>query len=210
MIAIVDYGMGNLTSVVKAFETLYVEAVVTSSPDDLARAERIVLPGVGAFGEGIRNLHARNLIGPLEAQVLEHGKPFLGICLGMELLATDSCEDGDHIGLGWVDGSVKAVAEGDSSVKSIHSGWNDVRCVRPSALLAGLGPSPDFYFVHGYHLDCRDPGIVTGVTQYGGDLAAVIERDNVMAVQFHPEKSQEIGLALLHNFLRWSPASAAC
>ena len=204
-VAVVDYGMGNLTSVARAFESLYVDVVVTRKVPDLEQAERIVLPGVGAFGEGMRNLRDLDLVDALDAQVRVARKPFLGICLGMELLAADGYEGGHHRGLGWIDATAETVTADDPSVKAIHIGWNDVTPVGASALLDGLGAAPNFYFVHGYRLRCRDAGCVRGTTDYGGTFPSVVEAGNVAGVQFHPEKSQETGLAILRNFLRWHP-----
>src|SRR5262249_55088685 len=149
-------GMGNLGSVVKAFEVLGAMAVVTSDPRDLARASRIVLPGVGAFGEGIRHLLQADLVEPLRREVLAGRKPFLGICLGMQLLARESVEHGRHEGLGWIPGTVEAIDGCGSGVKSIHIGWNDVSPANGCPLFHGLGASPSFYFVHRYHLICED------------------------------------------------------
>jgi glutamine amidotransferase len=204
-VAVVDYGMGNLASVARALESLHADVAVTSKARDLEDAERIVLPGVGAFGEGMRSLHALDLVGALEDQVRRRGKPFLGICLGMELLAAESREAGHHRGLAWLDAVAEPVNTEDASVKALHIGWNDVVAVGASALLERLGPQPNFYFVHGYRLRCRDRAVVRGVTDYGGEIPAVVEAGNVAGVQFHPEKSQETGLALLRNFLRWRP-----
>lgn len=206
MIAIVDYGMGNLASVAKAFESLYADVIVTRDPADLSAAERIVLPGVGAFGEGMGKLHELDLVEPLTEQVLVRHKPFLGICLGMELMATDSHEAGYHRGLGWIDGTVRPLADLAPSLKAIHIGWNDVEPSEGSPLFAHLGDSPNFYFVHQYYVDCRDPALVSGTTEYGGSFAAAVQKGNLLAVQFHPEKSQEAGLALLRNFLAWDPS----
>jgi glutamine amidotransferase len=205
-VAIVDYGMGNLTSVARAFESLYADVVVTSKARDLAQAERIVLPGVGAFGEGMRNLQDLQLVEALDAEVRGRRKPFLGICLGMELLAVDGHEGGYHRGLGWIDATVERVDADDPSVKAVHIGWNDVTPIESGALLDGLGAAPDFYFVHGFRLRCRDARCVRGLSEYGGRFPTVVETGNVAGVQFHPEKSQETGLALLRNFLRWCPA----
>ncbi len=204
-VAVVDYGMGNLTSVARAFESLFADVAVTSKARDLEQAERIVLPGVGAFAEGMRNLRDLDLVDALEAEVRRARKPFLGICLGMELLAVDGHEGGHHRGLGWIDATAEPVTADDPSVKSIHIGWNDVTPSGACSLLDGLGPAPDFYFVHGYRLRCRDAACVRGTTEYGGRFASVVEAHNVAGVQFHPEKSQETGLALLRNFLRWQP-----
>jgi glutamine amidotransferase len=206
-VTVVDYGMGNLTSVARAFEVLYADVVVTSKARDLEQADRIVLPGVGAFGEGMRNLRELDLVEALDEQVRRRGKPFLGICLGMELLAVEGYEAGHHRGLGWLDAVAEPVNADDPSVKTIHIGWNDVVPIGASVLLDQLGQSPNFYFVHGYRLRCRGRACVRGVTEYGGEIPAVVESLNVAGVQFHPEKSQETGLALLRNFLEWRPST---
>jgi imidazole glycerol-phosphate synthase subunit HisH len=204
-VAVIDHGMGNLRSVTRALESLHAVVSVTGKARDLEAAERIVLPGVGAFGEGMRNLRQLGLIECLDEQVRGRGKPFLGICLGMELLAVEGHEHGHHAGLGWIDATAVALTPG-AGMKTTHIGWNDVRPVAPSPLFSALGPSPNFYFVHQYHLVCRDRSVVTAVTEYGGEVVAAVERGNVAGVQFHPEKSQETGLALLRHFLRWTPA----
>ena len=204
MLTIVDYGMGNLNSVAKAFENLRAEIKVSSKARDLERADQIILPGVGAFAEGMKNLKELQLVEPLRQQVCEGGKPFLGLCLGMQLLAQDSYELGHHQGLGWLPATVKPVdASGD--FKSIHIGWNDVSPRDNCPLFAGLGTEPNFYFVHGYHVVCEDDGLIAGTTEYGNEFVSAVQRGNIFGVQFHPEKSQETGLALLRNFLRWEP-----
>ena len=203
-VAVIDYGMGNLRSVTRALESLYAAVTVTSKARDLEAADRIVLPGVGAFGEGMRNLRQLELIECLYEQVRGRGKPFLGICLGMELLAAEGHEHGHHAGLGWIDATAVALAPG-AGQKTIHIGWNDVRPVASSALFEALGPSPNFYFVHQYHLACRDRSVVTAVTDYGGEVVAAVERDNVAGVQFHPEKSHRFGRQLLTNFATTEP-----
>ena len=203
MIAIVNYGMGNLKSVARAFEALHADVRITSEAADLRRADRIVLPGVGAFGEGMRNIERIGLRGALETEVLEKRKPFLGICLGMELLARESLEHGRHAGLGWVPAVVRPFNLARGSLKATHIGWNDVSVVQPEPLFARMGPSTDFYFVHQYFVDCEEPAFVAGTSEYGVTFPAALRKDNVLAVQFHPEKSQEAGLALLRNFLAW-------
>ena len=208
-VAVIDYGMGNLKSVARALESLHAAVTVTDKARDLEAADRIVLPGVGAFGEGIRNLRRLGLVDVLDDQVRRRGKPFLGICLGMELLAQDGREHGDHTGLGWIDATAVPF-EGGDALKAIHIGWNDVVPSDGAPLFAGLGPSPNFYFVHGYHLVCRDPSVVAATTEYGQRVVAAVQRGNIAGVQFHPEKSQETGLALLRHFLRWQPDTRAC
>jgi len=206
-VTIVDYGMGNLSSVAKAFETLGVDVVVSSKPDAIASAERIVLPGVGAFGEGMENLRRFGLIGPLEEAVRVKRRPFLGICLGMQLLAREGFEHGHHEGLGWVAGAVKPFEVDGARFKSIHIGWNHVVPRWQEPFFTGLENSQTFYFVHGYHLICETPQTIYATSRYGQPFVSSICQDNIFGVQFHPEKSQEAGLALLHNFLRWDPTT---
>ena len=206
MIAIVDYGMGNLSSVAKAFESLNVEASVTSDAGVIRRAERIVLPGVGAFGEGMKHLERLGLRPVLEEAVRVQRKPFLGICLGMQLMAKDSQEHGHHQGLGWIDGTVQPFAARHRDVTSLHIGWAPVSPRPADPLFANLGAAPQFYFVHGYHLACRSDRAVSAYAVHGDRFTAAIRQDNLLGVQFHPEKSQETGLGLLRNFVRWNPA----
>ena len=205
-VVVVDYGMGNLNSVRTAFESLGATVAVSSSPSDLERADRIVLPGVGAFGEGMRNLNRAGLIPLLARRVFEERIPFLGICLGMQLLARESLEHGRHPGLGWIPARVQPFSSNDQEIKQTHIGWNDVVPTRPSALLDGLGGSPNFYFVHSYFMECDDHEAVSARSAYGQPFVAAIEHRNLAGVQFHPEKSQEAGLALLRRFLSWRPA----
>lgn len=200
-IAIIDYGMGNLRSVMNAFASLGADARVAEVPADLASADRIVLPGVGAFGDGMENLRRLGWIPALEREVREGGKPFLGICLGMQLLATEGTEFGAHKGLGWIPGAADRIQPSDPSLRVPHIGWNDVRFVRRNGLFAGLGETDTFYFVHSYALMPEDGGIVSGVCDYGGEFAAGIESGNLYATQFHPEKSQKAGMSVLRNFL---------
>jgi imidazole glycerol phosphate synthase glutamine amidotransferase subunit len=200
-VTIVDYGMGNLRSVAKAFETLGYKVLVTGRPEDLEMAERIVLPGVGAFGDGMRQLSERGLVAVLRHRVLEDGVPFLGICLGMQLLADRGRENGIHAGLGWIAGETVAIVPSDPLLKVPHIGWNDVTRRGASTLFKGLAEPLTFYFVHGYHLQPSDPGVVTVTVDYDGALAAAIERENLFGTQFHPEKSQRAGLAVLRNFM---------
>jgi imidazole glycerol phosphate synthase glutamine amidotransferase subunit len=200
-VTIVDYGMGNLRSVAKAFEALGHKVAVTSRPGDLEVAERIVVPGVGAFGDGMRQLRGRDLIAVLRARVVEEGVPFLGICLGMQLLADRGMENGSHAGLGWVGGEALPVTPKDPAFKVPHIGWNDVRPRGSSTLLKGLESPRAFYFVHGYYFRPTDPAVVVGTVDYDGELPAVVEQGNIFGTQFHPEKSQRAGLAVLRNFM---------
>ncbi len=206
-ITIVDYGMGNLGSVARAFESLNAEVEFARYPEQIENAERIVLPGVGAFGEGMRNLESRKLIAPLESAVLRRKVPFLGICLGMQLLAKESREQGMHKGLGWIPAIVRPFEPNSFGYKMIHIGWDPVVPTRPNFLFGATG-IPYFYFVHGYHMDCNEPSSVCATSSYGKPFVSAILRDNIAGVQFHPEKSQEAGLGLLRNFMKWNPALA--
>jgi len=196
-IAIVDYGMGNLRSVQKGFEHAGVtDVVVTGETAAVAAADGIVLPGVGAFRDAAAHLRATGLRDVILARI-EAGVPFLGICLGMQLLASVGLEDGEWEGLGVLGGTCERLPGG---VKVPHIGWNTVAYPRESALFAGIPEDTAFYFVHSYHLVPADPACIVGSVTYGVEFAAAVARDNVYAVQFHPEKSSAMGLALLGNF----------
>ena len=199
-VAIVDYGLGNLRSVAGAVERLGYEPHVTAVPSELAAADKLILPGVGAFGDGMRNLHERGLVEPLNELVLGEKKPVIGLCLGMQLLARESDEFGRNQGLGWIDATVERIPVGDG-LRVPHVGWNELYPVGDSILFQDLPEEPLFYFVHSYHLRCADPSIVKGECEYGTRMAAVVEQGNVYGTQFHPEKSQLAGLTLLGNFL---------
>jgi len=198
--AIVDLGMGNLRSVGNAVQALGHEVVVANRPKMLEAADRIILPGVGAFGEGMRSLQDGGWAEVLEREVRARGKPFLGLCLGMQLMASTGTEHGIHEGLGWVEGAVERLAPAQG-LRVPHIGWNDVRFVLTQGLYAGMGEQATFYFVHSYVLRPADDRIVSGVCSHSSDFAASIERDNLFATQFHPEKSQKAGLAVLKRFL---------
>ena len=214
-VAIVDYGSGNLHSAQKALERAAATldapppVVLTADPETVRRAERIVLPGVGAFADCMRGLEAvPGMRAALEEAVKRDGKPFLGICVGMQLLASRGLEHVETAGLGWIPGDVTALRPADPALKIPHMGWNTLTARRPHALFAGLPTGPDglhAYFVHSYGLAATRPDDVAAVTDYGGPVTAVVARDNVAGTQFHPEKSQALGLALLANFLRWAP-----
>jgi len=212
-VVIVDYGSGNLRSAAKAFERAAAEAgvaggvAVSAEPEVLSRAERIVLPGVGAFGDCRNGLAALpGMIEALEAEVIGRGKPFLGICVGMQLMAERGIEHGVHRGLGWIPGEVSAITPDDPGLKIPHMGWNDIEILRPDhPLLAGLASGEHFYFVHGFGMRCAEPGDVLATVDYGGPITAIVGRDNMVGTQFHPEKSQAAGLRLIANFLAWRP-----
>ena len=208
MIAIVDYGMGNVQSVRNAFSMIGADAEITSDASRIAGASHVVLPGVGAFGDAMANLRERNLVGPLNTAVLEQRRPFLGICLGMQLLARTSAEHGQHDGLGWFDAAVERFdfPPTEHRLKVPHMGWNDVRWRRPHPVFAGLKPAEGvFYFVHSFHMRCHREPDVTAVANHGGDFVAAVAHDNIVATQFHPEKSQDSGLHVLQNFVAWQP-----
>ncbi len=203
MIAIIDYDMGNLKSVAKAFEKVGAPARVTRDPGVIMDASHVVLPGVGAFRDCIKHLDEFNLISPILKSVKD-GKPFLGICLGMQLLFDESMEFGRHQGLGLIKGSVvRFPAATDSSgleLKVPHMGWNDIKMSKGSALMNGIHDGAYFYFVHSYYTAPADASVTLTTTGYGLEFTSAIEKDNIMACQFHPEKSQRVGLKLLKNF----------
>ncbi len=210
---IVDYGSGNLRSAAKAFERAVVEhgleaaIAVGADPREVARADRIVLPGVGAFADCMAGLRAvPGLLEALSRAVKVEGRPFLGICVGMELLATCGFEHGVHQGLGWIAGEVRRIEPADPTLKVPHMGWNDLAPLRGDhPLLAGIPAGAQAYFVHSYHFVPAAPESVLATTDYGGPLVAIVGQDNVAGTQFHPEKSQSAGLRLIANFLRWTP-----
>jgi glutamine amidotransferase len=197
-IVIVDYGMANLRSVQKAFEKLGHAAVITGDPGQVSEAHQLVLPGVGAFRDGIRCLRESGLA-PAIADHIRAGRPFLGICLGLQMLFTRSFEDGEHQGLGLFAGDVIRFAD-VPGLKVPHMGWNHLRIRRPAPHLTGLPGETAMYFVHSYHAAPRDPHLVATETDYGVPFVSSIWRDNVFATQFHPEKSQRAGLQILHKF----------
>ena len=211
-VAIIDSGSGNLRSAAKAFERAAVEdgiavrVEVTNEPEAVARADRLVLPGVGAFADCRRGLAA---VPGLEAALCEtaitRARPFLGICVGMQLMADRGREFETIAGLGWIAGEVVPIAPRDPTLKIPHMGWNEIEPRAPHPLLAGLGAGAHAYFVHSYHFRLAEPADLVAVTDYGGLLTAMIGHGNLAGTQFHPEKSQEAGLRLIGNFLRWRP-----
>jgi glutamine amidotransferase len=214
LVAIVDYGSGNLHSAHKALERAAREAgiaariQVTAAPDDVRRADRIVLPGVGAFADCKRGLLAvTGMIEALEEAVRRAGRPFLGICVGLQLMAERGLEHGVTPGLGWLAGDVVEIKPA-TALKVPHMGWNTISLARPHALLDGI-PTGErglhAYFVHSFHVVLRERGSLIAETNYGGPVTAIAGRDNIAGTQFHPEKSQQLGLRLLANFLTWRP-----
>jgi glutamine amidotransferase len=214
-VVIIDYGSGNLHSAHKAFERAVQEqggglrVEVSADPDVIAKADRIVLPGVGAFADCRAGLDAvSGLHEALEEAVIRKGRPFLGICVGMQLMAARGLEHTTSTGLGWIKGDVERITPTDPSLKIPHMGWNELELKRPHALFDGIPTGPagwNAYFVHSYHLKASDAHDVIATTEYGGTITAMVGRDNMVGTQFHPEKSQRLGLALIGNFLRWVP-----
>ena len=199
-VAIVDYGMGNLHSVKRKLDRLGVHPQLTSDPDELLRADKLLLPGVGHFGKAMEHLVTMGLVSALHEAVVVRKTPILGICLGMQLFARQS-EEGGAEGLGWIDADVVRFAIDDRRFKVPHMGWNGVRAARPNPLLEGVTEQTEFYFVHAYHMICDDSGDVLCDTDYGYPFPSVVERGNLYGVQFHPEKSHDAGEVLLRNFL---------
>jgi glutamine amidotransferase len=200
-ITVVDYGMGNLHSVRRKLAQVGATAEVSGDPAVVARAEKLVLPGVGHFAQAMQNLGASGLGEALREAVRARGVPILGICLGMQLFAQRS-EEGDVAGLGWVDADVVRFRVTDTLRHKVpHMGWNQVAPAAPSPLFAGMEPGAEFYFVHSYHFECRDPSLAIGRTEYAYPFVSAIQKDNVFGVQFHPEKSHAAGEQLLRRFV---------
>jgi len=214
-IAIIDYGSGNLRSASKAFERvvrergLNADVLVTDDPDVVRRADRVVLPGVGAFADCKTGLEAvPGMMDALSDAVMRRGIPFLGICVGMQLMASRGLEHGVTPGFDWISGDVVAIEPGDPTLKIPHMGWNVLEPVSDHPILSGIATGTNglhAYFVHSYHLQARNEADVIARTDYGGPVTAIVGRDNLVGTQFHPEKSQALGLALIGNFLTWAP-----
>jgi imidazole glycerol-phosphate synthase subunit HisH len=214
-VAIVDYGSGNLHSAAKAFERAARESghdqpiLVTDDPDTVRRADRVVLPGVGAFADCRHGLDAvTGMVEALDESVRRNARPFLGICVGMQLMADCGREYEVTAGLGWIAGDVDRIAPSDPALKIPHMGWNTLRQRRPHPLLDGIPTGPDglhAYFVHSYEIKARHRDDIVAEADYGGPVTAIVARDTMVGTQFHPEKSQRLGLALIANFLRWKP-----
>ncbi|WP_449245819.1 imidazole glycerol phosphate synthase subunit HisH [Desulfobacca acetoxidans] len=204
MIAIIDYGAGNLRSVAKAFESLGYASHITTSHQDLEKSAAIVLPGVGAFGDGMANLERLGLIEVLNQQVLVQKKPYLGICLGMQFLAEESLEHGSHRGLGWIPGVVQKIVPMDAAYRIPHIGWNNISFQDGSPLFLNLEAEPVFYFVHSYHMVLQENNChyITSTCWHGTTITASVQKENIFGVQFHPEKSQRTGMTLLSNFAK--------
>jgi len=208
--AIVDYNSGNLRSAEKSFQRMAAEVdggdiLVTGDPDQVRKADRIVLPGVGAFADCRRELGAIDgLFGAIEERV-RAGAPFLGICVGMQMMADIGCEHGDHAGFGWIAGEVVKLTPNDPTLKIPHMGWNSLEKTPEHPVFNGVSAGDHVYFVHSYHLRPGNPQDLLAEVDYGGPITAAVGRDNIVGTQFHPEKSQKTGLRLIGNFLKWMP-----
>lgn len=203
MVGIIDYKMGNVASVKKAFDKIGAKNMLSNNAEEILNASHLVLPGVGAFGDGMENLRNLNLIDLLNDAVITQRKPFLGICLGMQLIAEKGYEFGINKGFGWIKGeAVKLDTSGN--LRLPHIGWDNIEIKNNSLLFKNIPNNSDFYFVHSFHLKCNDASIITSICDYGKKFAASIQKDNIFAVQFHPEKSQEKGLQILKNFIEYA------
>jgi len=201
-VAIIDYGMGNLRSVANAFNRYINSVEIINYPQKLKDADKIVLPGVGAFRDGMKNLKSGNWLDDLEEEVIHKGKPFLGICLGMHLLATKGNEYGLHDGLNWISGIVEQIKCDSQETRVPHIGWSDVQITTKGGIYTGLEINQCFYFLHSYILKPERSDVVSATCKHGIEFAASIEMNNIYATQFHPEKSQRAGLAVIDNFLK--------
>jgi len=208
-VALIDYGSGNLASAAKALARAAngkLDIITTADPQVVKNAERVVLPGVGAFADCMKGLSAvPGMVEALRDKVLKEGAPFLGICVGMQLLATVGVEFGHSPGLGWIAGEVVKITPAGPALKIPHMGWNELKFEREHPLLEGIAPGAHAYFVHSYQLVPALPEDLIATTDYGGPLTAMVGNENIAGTQFHPEKSQETGLKLLENFLKWRP-----
>jgi glutamine amidotransferase len=198
-VCILDYGSGNVKSVFNLLSTLIDDVIISNAPAVIANASHIVLPGVGAFGTAMRKIRETLPLDALGQAVLTEKKPFLGICVGMQVMASRGVEFGEHAGLGWIAGSVEKLDVNDLPLP--HVGWNNVICKQASPLLEGLGSDPDFYFVHSFVFNVENPQHMLATTHYGEEFCSVIQQENLFGVQFHPEKSQRTGIKLMKNFL---------
>ena len=211
-VAIVDYGSGNLRSAAKAFERAIAEAglgmdvAVTADADRVRDASHVVLPGVGAFADCKRGLMALpGMADALTQAVIEGARPFLGICVGMQLMATVGREHAEHRGLDWIAGEVVALKPDDASLKIPHMGWNQLNMTQPHPVFEGIADDAHVYFVHSYAMQCKNPSDELASVNYGGEITGAVGRDNFVGTQFHPEKSQATGLTIIDNFINWSP-----
>jgi imidazole glycerol-phosphate synthase subunit HisH len=204
MIGIVDYGMGNLLSVYNACEMVGADVQICRTPNDLKNVERIILPGIGAFRDCSHHLFEEGFADVLNEEVLHHKKPILGICLGMQIMARKGLEGGEWQGLGWFDAVVQRIAPEGDVLRVPHIGWNTTTYVKEHPLFMGLPLNVDFYYVHSYQMVCNNPTDVIAMCEYKYQITSAVSRDNIFATQFHPEKSQDYGLHVLGNFVRWN------
>ena len=199
-VCIIDYGLGNLASIYNATKTLYSDVKISNSPTDILNASHLILPGVGSFKSGIEGLQKFNLMKILNEEVIKKKKKFLGICLGMQLILTESFEGGVFKGLNWINGKVLKISKKDN-VMIPHMGWNDVKFSSSSSLYKGVQQNSAFYFVHSFHALPIDANLVSGICFHGSEIVASLEKENIFATQFHPEKSHDVGTQLLKNFI---------
>ncbi len=197
-VAVIDCGVGNHRSVLNALSHLGVTADITSDPAAIQAASHLIFPGVGSFAQGMAGVRERNLRGLLTEEVMTKKKPILGLCLGMQLFTATGEEHGTHEGLGWIPGTVTLIK---TQLRLPHIGWNNVRLIGDHSLTKNFGAEPIFYFVHSYHMHPDDPSIIAGITDYGTDVTAIIQKDNIQGTQFHPEKSHDDGMRIFRNFL---------
>lgn len=200
--AIIDYGLCNLDSISRAVELCGSQSFITSNPDDLIDAARIILPGVGAFPDAMKNLKNCGMVEALNFHVIRKQLPFLGICLGMHLIAESSSEVGETEGLGWIKGQVKKLIPTSKGERIPHVGWNEIHYQEPSPMFANIEEGSDLYFVHSYHFVCTSPNVIATTTPFCGGFVSTVIQDNIVGVQFHPEKSQKPGAQFLSNFIR--------
>jgi imidazole glycerol-phosphate synthase subunit HisH len=200
-VIVVDYDMGNTDSILRAIEECGGNPILSNKRSDFKEGDHIILPGVGSFKKAMENLDSYDLIASLEEQVFEYKIPFLGICLGMQLLANKGFENGEASGLGWIDGKVKKFQRTDKNERIPHIGWNEVKIKSENSLFEGIESGRDFYFVHSFHFECENKINVMAKTPYCGGFVSAVNKENIYGVQFHPEKSQKYGFAFLRNFL---------
>ena len=203
MIGIIDYGSGNIFSVYNSLQYLGYDAEIISQPEELVRVDKIILPGVGAFGDAINYLQKSGFKSSLDEEVLHKGKPFLGICLGMQLIASTGFEKGCYNGLGWILGEVRLFQLEDNRLKVPHVGWNDINVIRKNPVVSADSKDRAFYFVHSYHFVPSNPMDAIAISEYGIEFVCAVMKDNIVGTQFHPEKSQKNGLVILENFANW-------
>lgn len=205
MIGIVDYGMGNLHSVYSAFDYLGTDVMICRHPEELANVDKIVIPGVGAFKDCIDRLKSENFVEALKEHVIQKAKPVMGICLGMQVMATKSYEGGEFEGLGWFDAEVIRLHPADTTVRVPNIGWNEIDHRENFPLFKGLPQKADLYLVHSYYMHCNNPNDIVATYYYDHTVTAAVSKNNIFATQFHPEKSQDYGLRILDNFINWNP-----